>query len=776
MQPEGTTAISGGESTPVPDVGEAINFIDLLTGDADQPVTFQAFPEGGAKGVPQHFHGTILDCWNRIEKLNAEGQGIFVPVNETDGKGRKAENVTALRALVADDDAGTLDPDTLAVKASLVVESSPGKSHTYWFLLPGEPLEAFTPAQAAIAAKLGTDPAVKDLPRVLRLPGTIHRKDPSNPFLVRVLSANPERRSSIAGILSGLDASPAAPAAPPSPSPAPTPTALAPRILSGGGADPKARARAWMLAAPAAGQGERDSKCYSMACDLSLGFLLPDSDAADIGREYGARCHPPADDLWESKWIPNAKRSGLQPRGGLLNATMPDAPRTAPRERETPTTTINTLAAGWCEFTEEELKIDPQPQEFLWERRIPAGKVGTLAGAGGGGKTSLIVGLCIHRASGSVYLGKPTRQGTTTILSTEDAREDYLRKFAAWRIAHPFTYNAKDIRERVKLLDLSGIPFQLVEGRHGIFEVSRYVDALLALLRDKAPETDLLVIETLARMGGDESNPAMSALIKAAEEIRKATGATVLYVHHHSKAGVREGITDGQAPRGGVSLVDGGRFTVNISRPSPAKAKPLIGFEPTPEQARDLLLMEFPKMTGALEGEAVILQRTVTRFGITVSAYKGSEAEEGDRRDATMARAHHHGTALSRVIAELVEAGEEPNPTPTYLSKKCLKRLGIKKDDLPAAIGAAEVEGYIHRVKAGQGGGWVLRPGRGPGESPPPPPSSPVPSDKGGAAQRVEGEREKLSPTHLLGTGIGDSSPAPIQTGFLGAGEVRDVQ
>jgi predicted P-loop ATPase len=50
------------------------------------------------------------------------------------------------------------------------------------------PLDAFTPAQEAIAKRYGSDASVKDLARVMRLPGFYHRKT-AEPFLSRMIEA-----------------------------------------------------------------------------------------------------------------------------------------------------------------------------------------------------------------------------------------------------------------------------------------------------------------------------------------------------------------------------------------------------------------------------------------------------------------------------------------------------------------------------------------------------------------------------------------------------------
>src|SRR3984893_18529694 len=45
------------------------------------------------------FNGTLDKFWNELCQLNAQRAGIFITVNETDGKGRKIENVERVRAL-----------------------------------------------------------------------------------------------------------------------------------------------------------------------------------------------------------------------------------------------------------------------------------------------------------------------------------------------------------------------------------------------------------------------------------------------------------------------------------------------------------------------------------------------------------------------------------------------------------------------------------------------------------------------------------------------------
>ncbi|MDP2248042.1 MAG: PriCT-2 domain-containing protein, partial [Nitrosomonadales bacterium] len=171
--------------------------------------TFQIITEPkklNTKTSNQVLHGTFAELAHSLEKLNKAGNGIFVCVNQTDGKERKAENITKVRAVFADFDEIGQGLPKLAVcglSPQLVVESSLGKIHAYW-LVSDCPLSEFKSIQQAIAAKLGSDKAVNDLPRVMRVPGFIHQKDPNNLFQTRIVEINANEAYSVDKIKAGL--------------------------------------------------------------------------------------------------------------------------------------------------------------------------------------------------------------------------------------------------------------------------------------------------------------------------------------------------------------------------------------------------------------------------------------------------------------------------------------------------------------------------------------------------------------------------------------------
>jgi hypothetical protein len=151
---------------------EAQRFLDALA--PDSAYTFQTFADSKGGHLAQIFHGTLSDHAPRLTTLNSQGAGVFVMVNAGDGKGRTKANVTAVRTVFADFD-GVALPPTWRLEPHMVVESSPGKYHVYW-LVSDVSLSNFPTFQKALAKHFGSDPAVSDVCRVMRLPGFYHRK------------------------------------------------------------------------------------------------------------------------------------------------------------------------------------------------------------------------------------------------------------------------------------------------------------------------------------------------------------------------------------------------------------------------------------------------------------------------------------------------------------------------------------------------------------------------------------------------------------------------
>jgi predicted P-loop ATPase len=185
-----------------PDCEDAERFLTALDPDASQ-FTFQTFDDDADrkdKALAQIMHGSLDRRWDALCRLNERGAGVFVTVNETDGKGRKQENITRVRACFVDLDGAPL-PETFHAKAHTIVESSPGRWHLYW-LVEGCSLGEFKALQKRLSRAYGGDPAVHDLPRVMRLPGFMHRK--AELFRSRLVEAHDHPAYSVEDLTAGL--------------------------------------------------------------------------------------------------------------------------------------------------------------------------------------------------------------------------------------------------------------------------------------------------------------------------------------------------------------------------------------------------------------------------------------------------------------------------------------------------------------------------------------------------------------------------------------------
>jgi len=166
------------------DLDQANNFLNIL--DPEGQFTFQTFDDKGInKGLTKILHGQLKEVEAELIELNNLGAGVFVCINQTDLQGRKSTNIVRIRALFVDLDDAPLDPVRLhSIHPTMIVETSPSRWHCYW-VMDDCPINEFVSAQEKLIKAFNGDPAVKDLPRVMRLPGFFHQK--AEPRLVRII-------------------------------------------------------------------------------------------------------------------------------------------------------------------------------------------------------------------------------------------------------------------------------------------------------------------------------------------------------------------------------------------------------------------------------------------------------------------------------------------------------------------------------------------------------------------------------------------------------------
>ena len=381
--------------------------------------------------------------------------------------------------------------------------------------------------------------------------------------------------------------------------------------------------------------------------------------------------------------------------------------------------------------TSAEVAATRAPVPFIWEGRIPAGRVSIFSGAGGSGKSSLLVGLVLARACGARFLGKATRGGTTLVISAEDTVIDYMRKIDAWREVYR-KIDPVAVARHLKILPLVGEDYRLVSGRYGgtRVEIER-VDRLAVAARSLAPRPDLIIVETASRFGaGDEnSNESAACLIAACERLASIAEAAVLIVAHVGKTAAREQIVDAYSSRGASAFTDNARSALVLGTISPDRAKRLAL---TPEEARDLLVLACPKANLAGRSGDIVLERVETAHGLVLRAIDSGGMSDVDAATASAQAARQRrdesGRRLRAVVETLTAAGAAV--TTNLLREEhraATKWIPIR--DYQAVIDDAVTDGWLGTVDGPKRGKAIIPGIRTAGS--PISPISPIKSDHG---------------------------------------------
>lgn len=218
-------------------------------------------------------------------------------------------------------------------------------------------------------------------------------------------------------------------------------------------------------------------------------------------------------------WIAARPDDGLD----AFDAAIDAAPVWRPEDGARPAPSKFTV------LTDQELEQLPPPA-WLWEGLIPVGALAALIGPPGAGKSFIALDLAASVAVGRSALGRPALAGTALYVAAEGTA-GLPQRLAAWKHAHGHVGRSIPVHFITQGVNLfaAGDDAQLIAACHQITRPDRPVR--------------LVILDTLARvMPGGEENSAkdVGLVIEHAERIRRATGATVLIVHHTAKASDQE--------------------------------------------------------------------------------------------------------------------------------------------------------------------------------------------------------------------------------------------
>jgi hypothetical protein len=508
------TSISEVAQFPVLDREEAQTFLQYLDPDTDA-FTFQTFTDSDEKReafeinprtkkpidpLARTLHGTLDQHWTTLANLSRNGAGIFVTINRTMLQGRRtAENIVAVRAYFADFD--EVDPETFKTNLSLIgltphliTQSSEGKWHVYWFV-DGASLAEFGRTQEMLIKVMGSDATVKDLPRVMRLPGFSHQKDAAKLSLVKIVhnyegdnytnadfqraltkafAAREPRRSVSDAVIGGL--------------PKPPPD--------------------W---SQGYSEGQRNNECAKRAGSCFARGMSEEEALAECLR-WNEKNNPPLPDNEVKATV--ASIATRHARNQIANPTVSASNQLHPD-------------SGQFVFDGD---VIASPPKMLLKKLLPASGVAFIGGQSGAGKTFIAVALGVALASGTAFFKYQVKERIGVAYIAAEGQDMFPARVGAAKLA-------SGVKGPIPFAWLDTIPALQTQQ-----EVTEFIEALRGLTKEMqlrfGVRLGAIFIDTVAAclpMKDENSNAEVSGVCRIMRYIGQSIGAVVIPIHHYGK-------------------------------------------------------------------------------------------------------------------------------------------------------------------------------------------------------------------------------------------------
>ena len=477
--------------------------------------------------------GVTIQGSNELDlSWNKKGYGIFFTVNGFPSVGKADQsqlmslngNYTDfdVDAQLPEEEKDRLIQETLmsgmeeGIPTPAIINRTKKGAHFIW-LYPEEikptieNIEKWKRVQKRIVYWLHGDKNPIDPSRVLRLPYTLHLKDPENPFEVTTISFKPKERYS----LEELDS-------------------LVPECPEEKTTSKKIPAIELLLKGVPIGEGLRHKALAQIAGLLLKGANTPEKIEAARMNYYN----------WDQR-IVGSPETFNDRKNELDNTFNEIAKRNLISEGIPSDTKLHLWNIG------EILKHDFGEEEWIVESLISKQGITALSGNPGDFKTWLTthIALCVSRQS-DVFGRFPTSQGGVLIID----EEDHIRL----------------LKKRLELLGAKDTDDIHYLSQCGIkVDIEAVRDMIVDIVKEK--NIKLVILDSLVRVHQQEENDAggMAKVFSGLQKILVA-GASILFTHHHRKQqnGQRASNT-GQSMRGSSDILAAIDCHITVEKKSP---------------------------------------------------------------------------------------------------------------------------------------------------------------------------------------------------------------
>ena len=260
---------------------------------------------------------------------------------------------------------------------------------------------------------------------------------------------------------------------------------------------------------------------------------------------------------------------------GFIEAERRKAEAAARAEEERKHTPLLT----WDQMRVGSLIHDVPPErEWIIPGILPLGIVGTVAAAGGTGKSMAMLQLALSVVCEVDFWGLGTPNGSgVMIVSAEDDRDEFhrrLHRVLDYYVSQHPELDVEAIDRRLAFLDRVGHINLLTAVQDRSVTRTELADRIVATAA-QVPDCRLIIADPLSRFRGGGANGEEEAtrFVEALEAVRKGTGASVISPAHTNKDSQRMRDGSQAAVRGSSALVDGMRWAATMMPMSEEEAK-----------------------------------------------------------------------------------------------------------------------------------------------------------------------------------------------------------
>jgi hypothetical protein len=177
---------------------QAITQLEMLGYQQGDAVYVRAFlPKEDPRYAPNTGRKADRLNWEQVERWQAQGYGVYIVVN---GGGHKDEDVKSCRAIFCEFDDRPIEDQkefwrSLGLPEPTLQVQTRKSVHTYWVFDEAISVDAWRKLQTALLTYTGSDPALKNPSRVMRLAGSYHIKPGCEPVRCNIIHCGDKRYS-----------------------------------------------------------------------------------------------------------------------------------------------------------------------------------------------------------------------------------------------------------------------------------------------------------------------------------------------------------------------------------------------------------------------------------------------------------------------------------------------------------------------------------------------------------------------------------------------------